>query len=870
MTPSNKELNEESKNAIRSALDKILTSFGFADGAALPGILAGAGIEKYKDFAVSLRDFFEKYFADEYRIELNYKVGEKYHPMVLLKSSAEAVGVAEKGAAPIAVKSEKNKLECEASWRKLEETPQMGVPKNDEERAERIRLLKERIAELFEENGGATIAQLVLPWIKKYAIKYDEYGAAGLAGFLKHCLLPEYSYRVKGEIGGKKFSQVVLPATEADLNWPRKMSDDERRKLLALVRENLDADNTMELPILTPLLRDNCYGEISDYSDSARQFVEQFLEPEIVVCSVVNGNNIQKIGLPVAQTEEAQNVSVRQDETVRDGLDGMKRISADLRRALEAKINEKFRDAAYISAAEFVAILAELGIADYHEYAQTMHDFVRYNLYPVAAYSENAYAPNGEVVDVAIVPGRRRLLTVGGLRALKEQLLSIVDTSEYFLEAQLPRMVKRGFVDLSRYCTDWHYEEFVKRFLGPELIHYAKYWANRENGVAMRNVIARVEDAEIQRRRAERFDAMDEAGAPTGFDASKQSIVIEPTTDAMLDAYGIMSSARRSRTLGALMMETTTEELEKVRSILRPREQRFISRIDNSTHNNMNLSINVGQITSTIGAIAGGGMSGERLLGEFNKMPRLGDFGEKLELAEGAVIEGETEERVSEKSDKMVKSYQEAVIEGGDKLGKFVIWDTLGIERRDYLRLTEALNANDAVYSMDLYFAARIDSVFEILSEDKTISDEEKDYSPAAIMYTKLVERLLKDIHAPLYAERIPNESTRIEINKKPCVFGDYENYGEELSRRFTLGTFLMPIRNASERRMQVMANSDNVRKYGPWYDHANRLSMTKNVRDKVAHGDKFNRVSADMLNELKMMLFREGGLLAILDLADR
>ena len=65
MTPSNKELNEESKNAIRSALDKILTSFGFADGAALPGILAGAGIEKYKDFAVSLRDFFEKYFENK-------------------------------------------------------------------------------------------------------------------------------------------------------------------------------------------------------------------------------------------------------------------------------------------------------------------------------------------------------------------------------------------------------------------------------------------------------------------------------------------------------------------------------------------------------------------------------------------------------------------------------------------------------------------------------------------------------------------------------------------------------------------------------------------------------------------------------------
>ena len=77
-------------------------------------------------------------------------------------------------------------------------------------------------------------------------------------------------------------------------------------------------------------------------------------------------------------------------------------------------------------------------------------------------------------------------------------------------------------------------------------------------------------------------------------------------------------------------------------------------------------------------------------------------------------------------SDQVVSDYRAAIAMQDDVTNCFCVWKTLGLEDEDaYHLLSEKL---DPSFIIDLYFAAKLDSIFNLV-DDK---ESHKDYSPVS------------------------------------------------------------------------------------------------------------------------------------------
>ena len=291
-----------------------------------------------------------------------------------------------------------------------------------------------------------------------------------------------------------------------------------------------------------------------------------------------------------------------------------------------------------------------------------------------------------------------------------------------------------------------------------------------------------------------------------------------------------------------------------------------------------NVQVNVQSITNTLNGILAAGATPASMLAGLQELPRLAaylgeaDFPLLLERIDSedpeTVLQAEAE--LEEKTSQMVADYKAALVMKEDVTETCCVWDILGITEDEYVMLTDKL---DPSFMTDLYFAARLDSVFARVEGDDDGQDS-KDYSPVSIMYCKILEKMLKFYHTDLYCRRVPNVSTEVRIKGSKVSFGELKDSSVRalVQNKIMLGAFLYPINpdriNDDHRNWEKIANSSRASKQEVWKGHARMLHRAKAIRNISAHGAEGLLVDRNMLEELKDLLLNHEGLLTIVELS--
>lgn len=286
------------------------------------------------------------------------------------------------------------------------------------------------------------------------------------------------------------------------------------------------------------------------------------------------------------------------------------------------------------------------------------------------------------------------------------------------------------------------------------------------------------------------------------------------------------------------------------------------------TQNNM--QINVQSITNAFNQILSGA-TGTQLLASIADLPRLDRYYKENTLSElvSRVVDGDfnAEAELAKGSEQMISDYQTALIQQeGDY--EFCVWQILGLQKDEYDYLSEKLSPN---FIMDLFFAAKLESIFAIIDKDDSIQADKKDFSPVSIMYCKIVEKMLKRYHIDIYQKRLFNETTWQKYQGAWVTFGDLNNpkIKKELKNKITLGAFLCPIypTHLHDKSFDALARTESKRNM--WMEHSAMLNEITKIRNKSAHGVEGSIVDGSLLKKLKSILFESEGLLKIVILSE-
>ena len=364
-------------------------------------------------------------------------------------------------------------------------------------------------------------------------------------------------------------------------------------------------------------------------------------------------------------------------------------------------------------------------------------------------------------------------------------------------------------------------------------------------------------------------------------DNNEQSDEYEQRPDPlqMIDQFGKLSDRDK-------MTVFSSEYHQKLNSVMREEFRKSIGDHYEGDHvsgtkieRQNNVQINVQKITNTLNGILSTNASPTVILDGLQKLPRLISYFEADELplllqdmdSDNSDISLAAEMKIDEKASQMAADYRAALALQDDISESFCVWDVLGIEQDDYYILTEKI---DLSFITDLYFAAKLDSIFTLVSTDDKNS-EMKDYSPVSIMYCKILEKMLKFYHTDIYRRRVPYISTEVKINGKKVKFGDLDddNIRALVQNKIMLGAFLFPINPEKitdhHGNWEKLANSSRVAKQEAWKKHGRMLYRAKYIRNSSAHGAEGVLVDRQMLDELKEMLLKDSGLLNIIDLCN-
>lgn len=285
--------------------------------------------------------------------------------------------------------------------------------------------------------------------------------------------------------------------------------------------------------------------------------------------------------------------------------------------------------------------------------------------------------------------------------------------------------------------------------------------------------------------------------------------------------------------------------------------------------NSRNISINIQNMVNSFNQILAGAKN-EELLVALEGIPQLDSYYNNGSLTSimQRVQNGdqEAEDLLVQGTDKMVSDYQTALLQQNDD--EFCVWDVLGLKKDKYNYLSQKVLPN---FMLDLFFAAKLETIFAIIDKDETIQSDKKDFSPVSIMYCKIVEKMLKYYHTDIYQKRLPNSSTEQKYKGSKVKFGEMNNpiIRNEVKNRITLGAFLYPINPnySHDESFDALATTDDEK--NDWKAHGIMLDNVRKIRNKSAHGESGSIVDSAMLFELKKWLFKNEGLVNIVLLCE-
>ncbi len=280
--------------------------------------------------------------------------------------------------------------------------------------------------------------------------------------------------------------------------------------------------------------------------------------------------------------------------------------------------------------------------------------------------------------------------------------------------------------------------------------------------------------------------------------------------------------------------------------------------------------VNIQNMTNTFNQILAG-VKGDDLLPLIKKLPKLTQYCDPNVVAslesESAEKRIEAEAEISKSTEQMVSDYQKALASQQDD--DFCVWDVLGINKEAYDFLSQKIAPN---IMTDLFFAAKLDSIFDIIAKDNGINANEKDFSPVCIMYCKIVEKMLKKYHTMIYQQRLPGASTQQKYNNVLVKFEELsnDNIRKAVQNKITMGAFLYPINPNYNKDVSYNSLAGGLGyKYNMWHKHGTMLEKVTSIRNNSAHGTVGKTVDISMFSELKECLFEKGGLVNIVSLID-
>lgn len=341
----------------------------------------------------------------------------------------------------------------------------------------------------------------------------------------------------------------------------------------------------------------------------------------------------------------------------------------------------------------------------------------------------------------------------------------------------------------------------------------------------------------------------------------------------------IENKNRSIEALEAELRSRTFEEIEDLKnrlpSMFKGSEARVINLnggnyLEEGDDKSNHIQVNIQNMTNAFNQILSGA-TGEQLLASIAELPRLERYYDKKALPEliARVENGDAEAEIelARGSEQMIADYQTALIQQEDD-EEFCVWKVLGIQKDEYDYLSEKVSPN---FMMDLFFAAKLESIFAIINDDASIQDDKKDFSPVSIMYCKIVEKMLKRYHTDVYQKRLPEASTEQKYQREMVTFGDLSNprIKKKVKNKITLGAFLFPINPLFPHDDSYDALAKTAAKKEMWKQHGSMLNDVTEIRNKSAHGAVGSIVDGSMLQKLKKLLFEHEGLINIVVLSE-
>lgn len=321
-----------------------------------------------------------------------------------------------------------------------------------------------------------------------------------------------------------------------------------------------------------------------------------------------------------------------------------------------------------------------------------------------------------------------------------------------------------------------------------------------------------------------------------------------------------------------------------------------------------NVQVNVQSMTNAFATLLSGDASSDKYLSAFSELPSIQMFipqenkkllGDRITALrevsdEKALREAEykIEELTSPAEQEMTGTYIAAAMNSTDF---FRVSDEQWKELI-HVSKKELESQLPPEFITSLGFAVMLHNVFEAIrlkaSEDDVAREKayaELDYCPVAIMYCKVVEALLKELHTPIYAQQIGDRTLN---SSSGVVFGDLlhsDGTVDTSSKDLTIGSFSYHIVKPSnfdesnnidnpddflyEPKMWMIQKITRVKSYAQainleWSQHAVDLAVIQGVRNKSAH--EARPITKENFDWLIQTLFDDGELIRIAELANR
>lgn len=804
-----RDIDPEILKQIRDYLNSWLERNDFFNCGSFPQLAGMYGISNFRDYAKTVPLFMAKYFKSEFKIEYNVDDG----------SGAIQAAVIKKGAGKSALGSSiiEHLSESEVS------------------------AIKQYVAEVTTQSDGF----LNFGLFKKHlvAMGYADFEDSQLARELIDAkLVPDYHFFRKYRVNGELYRQAVIVSKERiEKDYPYWLNNEVAEMLRMAIDDALEEKRFLDglgfVAVIKKLKIDH-----DKYTPSLAYMAYRYLpETKIYRNRVINGVNYGFLLVAanndlknIVAEEQADNGESESTTTQLAKYDA-DTLSREMINRIKNQLNETLSNKSYLETVNFASFLKKFGIEDYHRYADTIEAFTEKYLKPEFVYQRKAILPEGEHVTV-IAPTQRMFLTEDALKKMKEIIAQDIDHEGFYYEAKLAFLLRDfGITDYRLYAVK--VSKFVERFFEPEFIHEGRY--SLPDGRVQLGVIIR--PTEAQKEEA----------------AEKKS---GENLEHFLATFLAFDETMRLFAVNGIIPYLPEADVKRIKGVI----GNAGDTIYGDKNESKNVQINIGQITNSIGTIMSGAQ-GQELLGAFRQIPNVIDYASDKKLLEGEIAGERAEEELSRSSDKLANDLREAIIVADEPTDDFVIWNTLGISEEEYKELHQSI---DGWVNDDLYFAARIDSIFKYLDEDKTINEKEKDYSAVTIMYCKIVERMLREYHSSLYMERIPQAETGIPIKGRMTCFGDLDGDDGTLIRsRLTINSFLTPIAGNNKTNRSDLARDGVKTDANAWTRQANMLFEVKETRNQSAHGEMGKIVAKGELVKLKKLLFNQGGVKRIVEL---